>query len=90
MKKTITLILVLISVSFGYAQMNMNFLSQHTFPTGVELANLWGYTDPLGGEYALVGTTVGMSIIEVTDPLNPQLIQNIPGPNSIWREVRTW
>jgi choice-of-anchor B domain-containing protein len=80
---------VLLSLS-GFAQLNMNLKSKYAFPQGVQLANLWGYTDSQGREYALVGTSVGMSIIEVTDPANPVLRAEVPGPNSIWREVRTY
>ena len=89
MKRTLLLLLVF-TCSIGYGQLNITFLSKYSFPSGVELSNLWGYTDSTGREYALVGTTVGMSIIEVTDPLNPQLLHAVPGPISIWREVRTW
>lgn len=70
------------------AQLNTTFQSQLTFP-GKTLANLWGYTDSLNREFALVGTTAGMSIVNVTNPTSPVLLFNIPGVNSQWREVKT-
>jgi choice-of-anchor B domain-containing protein len=79
----------LLSLS-GFTQINMSLKSKYAFPQGIQLANLWGYTDGQGREYALVGTSVGMSIIEVTDPANPVLRAEVPGPQSIWREVRTY
>lgn len=88
MRRLVTLLFFIAVGSISYAQLNMSFKSKYTFPAGVELANLWGYSAG-GREYALVGTSVGMSIIDVTDPVNPILKQNIPGPQSIWREVRT-
>ncbi|MBP6657829.1 MAG: choice-of-anchor B family protein [Bacteroidia bacterium] len=55
-----------------------------------ELANIGGYTDPLGNEYALVGTDFGLSIVDVTDPDNPVIKVTVNGPNSAWREVKTY
>ena len=50
----------------------------------------WGYTTPDGRRFALTGTSVGLSIVEVTQPERPENIALIPGPSSQWREVRTW
>ncbi|MBK8497942.1 MAG: choice-of-anchor B family protein [Flavobacteriales bacterium] len=61
------------------------------------LSNLWGYTDETGIEYALVGVnggggsgTGGISVVSLEDPANPQEVFFFAGPNSIWREVKTW
>jgi choice-of-anchor B domain-containing protein len=74
---------------YAQAQLNIQYRSQYTYPPNVALSNIWGYVDTLGNEYALVGTQEGMDIIDVTNPNNPQLKFHVPGPNSIWREVRT-
>jgi choice-of-anchor B domain-containing protein len=50
----------------------------------------WGYIAPDGTEYALLGTYTGTAIIEITDSLNPVLRAFIPGPNSGWREMKTY
>ena len=50
----------------------------------------WGYTSPSGREYALLGTSSGTNFIEITDPTNPVLIKHISGPNSLWRDVKTY
>lgn len=68
---------------------NTTFRSQLPYP-GMSLSNIGGFVDTLGNEYALVGTSEGLSIVDVTDPDNPFELQAIPGPNSIWREVKTW
>ncbi len=68
---------------------NTTFRSQLQYP-GMQLSNIGGFVDTLGNEYALVGTSEGLSIVDVTDPDNPFELQAIPGPNSIWREVKTW
>ncbi len=59
------------------------------FP-GLELSNICGYVDSLGNEYALVGTSIGMSIVDVSNPDSVFLVASIPGPTSIWREIKTW
>ncbi len=57
--------------------------------SGHSYANVWGYAAN-GREYALLGADDGTSIIEVTDPANPVEVAHIPGPNSSWRELRTY
>ncbi len=57
--------------------------------SGQTLANLWGYAAD-GNEYALVGAKNGLSIVDVTDPDNPDEIIQISGPSSSWREIKTY
>jgi choice-of-anchor B domain-containing protein len=54
------------------------------------VSGCWGYTSPDGRRFALVGTSSGLSIVEVTDPGNPTLITMIAGGRSQWREVKTY
>ncbi len=58
------------------------------FP-GQTLGNVWGYTQN-GREYALLGGQLGLIIVDVTDPDNPVQITQIPGPNNLWKEVKTY
>jgi choice-of-anchor B domain-containing protein len=53
-------------------------------------AGNWGYTTAGGRRFALTGTSVGLSIVEVTDPARPRNVALIPGPASSWREVKTY
>ena len=55
-----------------------------------ELSNIWGYVDTAGNEYALVGYSNSLKIIDVTDPVNPNEIFNISGPSSTWRDIKTF
>jgi choice-of-anchor B domain-containing protein len=73
----------------SYAQKNVTLRGHLPYP-GKELSNIGGYVDSLGNEYALVGHSEGLSIVNVQDPDNPFIVAEIPGPNSIWREVKTW
>ena len=65
-------------------------LASLTGGLGVSAAGNWGYTSPGGRRFALTGTSIGTSIVEVTDPRNPRNVGFIPGPNSLWREVKTY
>lgn len=80
---------LLTASTLSLAQKNMVQRGHLTFP-GKQLANIGGYVDSLGNEYALVGHSEGMAIVNVQDPDNPFVVKEIPGPNSIWREVKTW
>jgi len=50
------------------------------------LNDVWGYVDETGKEYAIVGTTEGTSILDVSDPMSPIEIFWIAGSSSIWRD----
>lgn len=77
---------------FADAQLNMTLLSHVDYnPThNSGCSNLWGYTDELGNEYAIVGLNKGTSIVDVTDPVNPVEKFFLADSNSIWREVKVW
>lgn len=58
------------------------------FSTGpLEGNEVWGYVSPSGREYALVGLECAVGFVEVTDPVNPVIVAEIPGPCSIWRDM---
>lgn len=50
----------------------------------------WGYSAPDGREYAIIGTGDGTAFYNATDPRNPYLVGFIPGPGSLWRDMKTW
>ena len=53
--------------------------------------DIWGHFDLNDKrEYALVGLTNGVSIVEVTDPLNPRRVSFISSQNTIWRDLKTY
>ena len=53
-------------------------------------SNCWGYTSASGREYALIGLSDGTAFVEISNPGFPQLITVLPGPSSLWRDVRTY
>lgn len=54
------------------------------------LAGCWHYVDGNGSEWALVGTSTGMSIVDISNPALPIERFIVPGRTSSWRELRTW
>ena len=71
-----------------FAQLNVDSLSHINYQQlhAANLNDVWGYVDELGNEYALVGTSKGTSIVDVTDPTNPVEVFWLPGSESIWRD----
>jgi choice-of-anchor B domain-containing protein len=76
--------------SFGLQAQNRNiaFRSKLEFP-GQTCANICGYA-AAGREYALVGASKGMIIVDVTKPDMPVQITQIPGPDNLWKEIKTY
>ncbi|MCB0582373.1 MAG: choice-of-anchor B family protein, partial [Phaeodactylibacter sp.] len=89
MKKTLLLLLFAAIAQFGKAQLNMTLMSQVDYND--RLNDVWGWTDEdTGIEYGIVGLQNGVSIVSLEDPTNAQEVAYIPGPNSIWRDIKTW
>ena len=72
----------------GFAQTDVTFLSNLDQYSSAGYNDIWGYVDGSGNEYALLGVQTGTSIINVTDPVNPVEVAFIPGPQSIWRDIK--
>ena len=51
--------------------------------------DIWGYAAG-GKEYALLGTYNGTSIVDVTTPGAYSEVAFIPGPYSLWRDMKTY
>lgn len=71
-----------------HSQLNVDSLSHVNYQTlhGANLNDVWGYVDEEGNEYAIVGTSKGTSIVDVTNPINPIEVFWLPGSESIWRD----
>ena len=50
----------------------------------------WSYIHGDGREYAAIGASNGTAIYNVTDPYNVHRVAYIPGPNSLWREMKSY
>ncbi len=83
----LTLIVTLLSIT-SFSQLNTILLSHVNYQQlhQANLNDVWGYVDETGKEYAIVGTTEGTSILDVSDPTSPIEIFWIAGSTSIWRD----
>lgn len=70
------------------AQFSIDSLSHIDYQAlhGANLNDVWGYVDELGNEYAIVGTSKGTSIVNITNGAQPQEVFWLPGSTSIWRD----
>jgi choice-of-anchor B domain-containing protein len=72
----------------GFSQNNnVEFRSLTTYNR--EMSDIWGYSDGTY-EYALASTTNYFTIVDVTDPDNPIKLHQVDGPNTYWRDIKTW
>jgi len=74
---------------------NIDFLAQvqlQELPTSpVSASNLWGFADlDDNREYAVLGHRNGTAVYDVTVPGAPVLVGNVPGNQSLWREVKVY
>ena len=72
----------------------VTFVGHADFPhgsssSGFKYSSCWGWVSPDGREYALIGAYNGVSIIDLNGDSLREL-QFIPGPPSIWHEMKTW
>lgn len=88
MKNYLFSLTLLLTATLAFGQLNMEELGKLTYTD--ELSDVWGYVDENGNEYALVGVYDGFSVVDVTDPANPQEVYFKPGAGSIWRDIKTW
>jgi choice-of-anchor B domain-containing protein len=82
-------LLLLLQTAASGQNFNLELRSTMDFP-GQRLANIGGWTAPDGREYALVGASEGLVIVEVTNPDAPVQIVQIPGPSNNWKEIKTY
>ena len=60
---------------------------------GNEMNDIWGWTDSNSGrEFVLLGKLNGTAFIEISDPLNPIYLGDLPTHtlNSIWRDIKVY
>ncbi len=75
---------------------NLDFKSNmNEFPpvpsTGNGYSACWSYIHGDGREYAIIGTySNGTAIYNVTNPAAPYRVGLIPGPTSLWREMKSY
>ena len=65
----------------GYPCENIDLLSfvEGSDIGGGDMNDIWGWVDPTDGtEYVIIGRTNGTAFIDISDPLNPVYVANLP------------
>jgi choice-of-anchor B domain-containing protein len=89
MKKHLIIFILIFLQFIGVAQTNIVQVGQLTYES--KLSDVWGYEDTTGVEYALVGVNSGgTSVVSLANPAEPEEVYFAPGPNTIWRDIKTW
>jgi choice-of-anchor B domain-containing protein len=60
---------------------------------GGSMNDIWGWVDPLdNAEYVILGRTNGTAFLDITDPVNPIYLGNLPTAslNSTWRDIKVY
>lgn len=82
-----------------YQQQNISLLSNWNDSTitaepfyGIRYNGIWGWEDGNGREYALIGATNGVHVVDVTNPTAISRVDFVPGRRTgcIWREIKTY
>lgn len=90
MKKLLLLLLSGFIIQSASSQ-NLNLVGHLGY--NVTCAGVWHHVDSMNNEYALVGASDRVSIVDVTVPTNPVELYTVPclpGQSSLWRELKTY
>jgi choice-of-anchor B domain-containing protein len=87
-KIAIAALALTISVAGISQNYNLRFKSKMTFDR--DLNDIWGINHSNGSEYAIVGRVNGISVVDVTDPVNISVIKSISGQYSLWRDLKSF
>jgi len=71
----------------------MSFVPKSDMGNGDNTNDIWGWVSPnTGREYALVGCSNGTAFVDVTDPVNPEVMGFLPTHTipSLWRDVKVY
>jgi choice-of-anchor B domain-containing protein len=82
--------LLLIRLEISAQNLNITLAAHLPYP-GQTCANICGYVDSLNNEYALVGSSLGLSIVDVTVPTSPVKVFQHIGPTGSyaeWEEIK--
>ena len=74
----------------GQNSSNVTLLAHVNNYAEVGYNDVWGYIGPDGREYALLGVFEGTSIVDISDPSNPVEAAFVPGPRSLWKDIKTY
>ncbi len=91
MKYSTLTIAIVLSFQLAYGQnpnFNLTQVSNVIYPEGC--ADIWGYVDGDGNEYAIIGTNEATVVLDLIDPSAPNQIYRVEGSTTIWRDMKSW
>lgn len=82
-------------MSGGYPCDNLELMSflPASVAGGGDMNDIWGWVDPADStEYVLLGRTNGTAFIDISDPVNPVVVANLPTEtsSSMWRDIKVY
>ena len=88
MKKYLFFSWIVLAAFHSFGQFSVDSISHIDYQAlhGANLNDVWGYVDEFGNEYAIVGTSKGTSIVNITNGAQPQEVFWLAGSESIWRD----
>lgn len=57
---------------------------------GLHINDIWGYVSPSGREYAILGLGNGTAFVDVTDPVNPAVVDIVDDARSLWSDAAVY
>lgn len=73
-----------------FAQSSHNMQLLGNWDPGYTFNDIWGYASG-GNEYAIIGSTSRISVVDVTNPTSVSLVGEVsPGLSSTWRDVKSY
>ncbi|HXB42195.1 MAG TPA: choice-of-anchor B family protein [Bacteroidia bacterium] len=94
MKKLLFLLCISAGSLFSQSSLNVTFAANYPYGSSRTCANICGYVDSTGREYALIGVDNGMTVVDVTVPAAPVQIYQVMWPvqnsNSEWKEIKVY
>lgn len=87
-KQFLALFGLFLVVTAATGQENMTLKSNLQYD--MRASDIWGWEDGVGNRYAIIGLLEGTSLVDITTPEFPVEVAYIPGPSSIWRDIKVW
>lgn len=87
-----SLLLLFLSSSDAYSQQGFNasLVDHRNDFSDLKYADVWGFTQPDGTEYAAIGTRRGVAIYQISLNGELELLQHIQGDYSPWRDIKSY
>lgn len=86
----ISFLFLVISFNNTAQSLQIDSVAHLSYPAGVRMNDVWGYVDTAGNEYALVGKSNGLSVVDISDTNNLLEVFTEQSVYSIWRDIKTW